>query len=682
MSKGSNNEPSHQQTYHSIVPKNSHDNYTPSSSPMPQSSGTPSQPHAHANNATILSTTASALEDVVCSHLKYRGGTVADVVSVTSGDDDRVGEDEETTDDDYDPVQIFESDDAYMLRCRPVLTNDNGEEPARTIFGIEESAASLGSFDGKVSDGSSIPIRVTLLEPRCDDDINDEQKGQSKDLCYHQPRGNWTRQKESLANGQVPCPNDTANGGTQSSISRYHANVQIVDLTKIQNSRRIVGTTDEAYPCFDTPGRVFHLLRSVLNCSQNAKQCHSGGLHSASPWNEMYYCDKAATCNNIVPDGKDCAADQVVALLVKDPTEQREDMRDSVDDRFWDDIEQREINELLNFRTGDAAPSFSLHSSSQLSGGDQLMLDLSTHSKKVALIGGDETLDRNSCCSPSGALLLVYRNLPPRDVLSPYNFGHDGKCEYVGCLRETYFEQAEEDEIDTGSDSPTQDHQPVVKHRIISPPYQNHRSEYPGLLNELLKGITSIREEAQTIPQWTAWPEQKHYSDASWNVFPLCYTFPANDITQRKWVERTCSFVPETTNLLQTLGPTLRTALFSRLDPRARLGTHTGWSDLANHVLRVHIPVIVPGGNCASENKRNDSNYNTGLCGTWVDGCVETHEEGRVISFDDSKVHRAFNYSEEERIVLILDLLRPEGLPMGTATGGHSDELDAFINGF
>ena len=75
-------------------------------------------------------------------------------------------------------------------------------------------------------------------------------------------------------------------------------------------------------------------------------------------------------------------------------------------------------------------------------------------------------------------------------------------------------------------------------------------------------------------------------------------------------------------------------------------------------------------------------NYNMGLCGIWVDGCVDTHEEGRIIVFDDSKAHRAFNYSDGERIVLIIDLARPQGLPMGTATGGHSDELDDFISGF
>lgn len=48
---------------------------------------------------------------------------------------------------------------------------------------------------------------------------------------------------------------------------------------------------------------------------------------------------------------------------------------------------------------------------------------------------------------------------------------------------------------------------------------------------------------------------------------------------------------------------------------------------------------------------------------------VETHDEGRVIVFDDSRNHRAFCYGDNERVVLILDLERPDTLPKGTATG-------------
>lgn len=56
--------------------------------------------------------------------------------------------------------------------------------------------------------------------------------------------------------------------------------------------------------------------------------------------------------------------------------------------------------------------------------------------------------------------------------------------------------------------------------------------------------------------------------------------------------------------------------------------------------------------------------------------------QGQIMVFDDSKHHFAFNRSTKERVVLIVDLLRPSGLPLGTAVGGHTRELDSFIAQF
>ena len=56
---------------------------------------------------------------------------------------------------------------------------------------------------------------------------------------------------------------------------------------------------------------------------------------------------------------------------------------------------------------------------------------------------------------------------------------------------------------------------------------------------------------------------------------------------------------------------------------------------------------------------------------------METHDEGRVIVFDDSRNHRAFCYGDDDRIVLILDLERSDSLPKGTATG--ASDLLSFI---
>ena len=50
--------------------------------------------------------------------------------------------------------------------------------------------------------------------------------------------------------------------------------------------------------------------------------------------------------------------------------------------------------------------------------------------------------------------------------------------------------------------------------------------------------------------------------------------------------------------------------------------------------------------------------------------------------FDDSKLHRAFNESADDRYVLIVDLLRPPTVPYGRAKGGRTKELDGLIKAF
>merc|ERR1712151_682998 len=99
-----------------------------------------------------------------------------------------------------------------------------------------------------------------------------------------------------------------------------------------------------------------------------------------------------------------------------------------------------------------------------------------------------------------------------------------------------------------------------------------------------------IQKEALSIQNWSEWPEKQHYNsqENAWTVFPLCHTFPATDIEKRTFVESTCSFVPNTIQILKDIcdsngGYYLRTALFSRLSPYVTLGAHTGWEALANY---------------------------------------------------------------------------------------------------
>ena len=84
-------------------------------------------------------------------------------------------------------------------------------------------------------------------------------------------------------------------------------------------------------------------------------------------------------------------------------------------------------------------------------------------------------------------------------------------------------------------------------------------------------------------------------------------------------------------------GPTI---MFSLLRPRTRIPAHTGTH---NTRLVCHLPLIVPPG-----------------CGFRVGNETREWEVGKLIIFDDSIEHEAWNDSGGDRVVLIFDIWRPE----------------------
>ena len=246
---------------------------------------------------------------------------------------------------------------------------------------------------------------------------------------------------------------------------------------------------------------------------------------------------------------------------------------------------------------------------------------------------------------------------------------------------------------------------------------------YPELAALLAPGaFEAVAAEAVACDPraWHDWPEYhgREGGRNDWTVVPFVHTFPASDPAATTWIAPTCARCPATAAALRALGPRLRTALFSRLGPRTRLSAHTGWEDLANHVLRCHLGLTVPacrrgmraatagdrgaggeggGGGDDDDEEDDDPDVDSDgadggdandaserpCCGVWCDGDVEYHRERDWLVFDDSKLHKAFNdHPERERIVLIVDLARPEGMPPGRAKGGHTAELNDFISKF
>lgn len=125
------------------------------------------------------------------------------------------------------------------------------------------------------------------------------------------------------------------------------------------------------------------------------------------------------------------------------------------------------------------------------------------------------------------------------------------------------------------------------------------------------------------------WPE-RHLYDSAWDVYGLhLFSRP---------IPEGCAACPRTAAALAHV-PGLATAGFSRLGPGAVIRPHVG---LNPAVLRCHLGLVAPPG-----------------CGLRVGGETRGWEAGRCLVFDDTLEHEAWNRSDRDRVVLLVDFARP-----------------------
>ena len=109
-------------------------------------------------------------------------------------------------------------------------------------------------------------------------------------------------------------------------------------------------------------------------------------------------------------------------------------------------------------------------------------------------------------------------------------------------------------------------------------------------------------------------------------------------------IDEACARFPRTAALVEQL-PLARikgrapTVFFSILKARAHIPPHTG---VTNTRTIIHLPLIVPG-----------------LCEFRVGGETRAWREGEAIAFDDTIEHEAWNRTDQDRAVLILDVWNP-----------------------
>ena len=97
---------------------------------------------------------------------------------------------------------------------------------------------------------------------------------------------------------------------------------------------------------------------------------------------------------------------------------------------------------------------------------------------------------------------------------------------------------------------------------------------------------------------------------------------------------------PKTSALLDGISG-LETAFFSVLTPSAHLPLHKG---VTKALITCHLPLIVPE-NCGALRVGNEER-------PWV--------EGEMLIFDDTIEHEAWNNSDQERVILLFEIWRPE----------------------
>lgn len=114
-------------------------------------------------------------------------------------------------------------------------------------------------------------------------------------------------------------------------------------------------------------------------------------------------------------------------------------------------------------------------------------------------------------------------------------------------------------------------------------------------------------------------------------------------------VEKNCVQCPVTDRTARKI-PGMLTAFYSILEPHTRLTEHRG---PYKGVLRYHLALKIP--------KEKDK------CGLRIEQEVRHWENGKSLVFDDSYLHEAWNDSEEMRVVLFVDFVRPLPFPLSLA---------------
>lgn len=175
--------------------------------------------------------------------------------------------------------------------------------------------------------------------------------------------------------------------------------------------------------------------------------------------------------------------------------------------------------------------------------------------------------------------------------------------------------------------------------KLLDQKFYNSEILYPELKIIVENNNIILNELEENTNKWIKWNLIIGNKQDNWDTIPI-YGF-------NKW-SKLSKFFPKSCEIFKKI-PNFKAIFFSKLKKNTTLKIHHG-PLVSNDLLRNQIGLYVP------EN-----------CGMWVSGETKMMQDNKIITFDDTKFHTAFNNSNDDRIIIIIDMVRPNFIKKGNS---------------
>jgi aspartyl/asparaginyl beta-hydroxylase (cupin superfamily) len=154
---------------------------------------------------------------------------------------------------------------------------------------------------------------------------------------------------------------------------------------------------------------------------------------------------------------------------------------------------------------------------------------------------------------------------------------------------------------------------------------------YKNILEEFTRNLKESGEE-----MFEPWVEKELYQESNpsgWQVCPIIVNSQKIKSKHERF-KVLCGFLDKI--------PGVVSAFFSWLKPSTEICEHQGYENYAEKILRYHLGLIIPKGEVALK----------------CNNVIKYWQNGKSFIFDDSLIHGAWNKSNFDRYVLIVDFVK------------------------